>query len=192
MRRLLFRMLRSANSGDHPWKRQWFYPFKERLLDRYGIPDGYDLQVLPGKVCFRCSGDRHDPYLWDEDQNQPEPCDRCGGSGWWLPPKNVYLHRFKLWGGVFHTPRMQPPASPFHPLVEEPVMTFEGLLPRREVDQNEAARCALLLVLVFEPSTWVKMHWLAANNLWRRLRRRSDYLKRWLRAWREDDDSIPF
>lgn len=92
LKRLTSWLLYYANSDPPPMARQEFYALKTRLLQRYGMADGTDIQWIV-KHCWNCEArGRKDPYCW-----------KCGGSGvyeqFW-----VVLVRWNLGGRVFHVP----------------------------------------------------------------------------------------
>ncbi len=96
-RNTLAKLLHLANASPPLLLKRDFYRVKERLLARYGSPDGVDLQHIPGKICFGCHGSGMD--MWRE-----EYCERCDGSGWWKSPKWICLDRYRFGDYVFHIP----------------------------------------------------------------------------------------
>jgi hypothetical protein len=94
---VLSHLLHLANASPPAMLKRDFYRVKDRLLKKYGEPDGCDVQHIKGKVCFRCHGSGTD--LWREDY-----CERCDGSGWWRSPKWICLDRWRFGRYVFHIP----------------------------------------------------------------------------------------
>jgi hypothetical protein len=146
-KRLLGRFLHLANSdpgfGD---ERKAFYAIKDRILTRWGEPDGTDVQHIAGKTCFGCDGTgQFVHYSGDQDY-----CERCGGSGWWRHPAWVVLQRYRLGGYSFHIPRERVYHEP-----QPNVTNIEGFV--QHADYGVKARDAWLwLALIFDRRLWWK------------------------------------
>lgn len=182
---LELRWFRAANVG-HP---HGFYPFKDRMLKRFGVMVGYDTQEL-GKMCLTCDGSGS----WIDGKS----CWSCGGSGIYRTA-TVYLQRWELCGDVYHVP-----VRFFGDIPEEfrkrgPVQEFEGLIRNLPSDEEKAAavRAFRRLLLRFEPLTFLelmKAHWLGGlmgfrvRLAWRlfRLRERMELFPI------AKDDEVPF
>lgn len=81
-----------------------FYRVKDAILRKYGKPDGYDIQHIEGKQCYKCRGtgryDRWDNYgIYD-----PDTCWGCAGTGWYRDPQWNCLERFLFGPYTFHRP----------------------------------------------------------------------------------------
>ena len=136
---------RIANVG-HP---TGFYPFKDRMLKRFGVMVGYDEQELD-RFCRTCEGSG-----WFSAR---EKCDSCGGSGIYQTV-TVYLERWELCGEVYHVP-----VKFFGDIPEEfrkrgPLQTFEGLIRKLPNDEERLAaeRAFRRLLLRFEPLTFLQL-----------------------------------
>lgn len=84
-------------ANANPSDRSAFYAIKDRLLRRYGKPDGVDVQELT----TRCWG-------WRDDYGDVIGCDgrlctKCGGTGI-FSCRYVHLERYRLGKYVFHIP----------------------------------------------------------------------------------------
>lgn len=102
--------------------RQRFYAMKQRICERYGTPDGYDIQHFDGKKCFGCDGTGIHEY-WDSgDQDY---CWKCGGSGWFKRERWVTLKRWRVGNRVFHQPDGVSYEKPT-PVLRN--ITFEGFI----------------------------------------------------------------
>lgn len=99
MQKIIGHLMYLANNEGikQPW-----YALKDKLLDRYGSNDGYDLQYLPGKQCFSCNGTGiYTQYsTWRENH---EYCYNCN-HGWYKLPSYVVLERIRVGKYVFHRP----------------------------------------------------------------------------------------
>lgn len=171
--------LTKANAGNYSEKQLWFYPFKERLLRKCGIPDGYDKQVLQ-KVCYRCRGTgefvslcrvcvymgdcRNCRYV-DSDEEADEKanrCPRCGGTGFYSNQTH-YLLRFRLRDKVFHIPAHGTDANPFDG--KPPVNVYTQLLKHIAVTPQEARVSMRKLFLWFDLKTCIRYE---RNRLWQK------------------------
>lgn len=94
---LLSFLLHHANrlGRDH-----YFYKVKKKLLEKYGTPDGYDIQIIDGKPCFSC----HGTGIYNRFMDGACDCDRCGGNGYYKDPFFVQLNRYNLGDFSFHVP----------------------------------------------------------------------------------------
>lgn len=81
-----------------------FYRVKDTILRKHGKPDGYDIQHIEGKKCYKCGGtgryDRWDSYgIYD-----PDSCWGCAGTGWYKDPRWNCLQRYRFGRYIFHRP----------------------------------------------------------------------------------------
>lgn len=135
----------AANVG-HP---HGFYPFKERMLKRFGKMVGYDEQELD-RFCWTCEGSG-----WFTAR---ERCEKCGGTGIY-ETTTVYLQRWELCGEIYHVP-----VRFFGDIPEEfrkrgPVKTFQGLIRHLpdDIERTAAERGFRRLLLRFEPLTFLEL-----------------------------------
>lgn len=77
-----------------------FYEIKSKLLKKYGKSIGYDLQQIPGKLCYSCKGTGKE----FDDTDDEEGCSCCGGSGYYKDPFYVVLTKYQLGKYQFHQP----------------------------------------------------------------------------------------
>lgn len=167
-------LLSLANAGSYPYKLK-FYQVKDFILERYGIPDGYDLQILED-ACYNCDG---------------AGCWRCDKGVW--SRRQWYLLRFKLGRHVFHQPVGFLPAQ--YDRQKDLRETIKGRICHAPVDYRLAERAAFRLMRKYQPILWL---WVHKDRLWRAL-----YLLRvrtvW--AWRrlldrlykhDSDREVPF
>jgi hypothetical protein len=85
-----------ANSATYPEKWDIFYPLKDELLRKYGIPDGWDLQVIKNE-CWDCNGTGE--CFFDQSD-----CYACDGTGIYSQ-RSVRLDRYRLGDRVYHIPQ---------------------------------------------------------------------------------------
>ena len=162
IRHILGAFLHAANARPPYLERRAFYAMKERILDRWGTPDGYDLQHFLARICFACNGTGW-RYGWDwadeddDDYAQVHRCDHCSGTGEYMSAKTIGLDRYRLGRYVFHVPHQVPRNRP----VFGGTKTFEGRLnhatPRFYI--NEEA--AMWLALAFDRPMFLRLfgHW---------------------------------
>lgn len=130
-------LLHKANSSP-PWEfKKDFYELKQRILQRFGTPDGHDVQHIPGKECYGCDGTGIFKY------SEYDTCERCYGSGWYKQPVWVVLRRYRFGRYVFHSPesrsytRPDPDITRIHGYVEH------ARYPGRQHDLAFAWLCLL-------------------------------------------------
>ncbi len=146
MKRLLGKLLHMANSSP-PWgqSKVMFYAMKERILARYGTPDGYDVQHIPGKICFGCDGTGQFEHM-SGDQDY---CYRCGGNGWYKSPVWVALARHRLGNYVFHTPKERWYQEP-----KPNATNIEGYVQHKFYRGLQPEVAMLWLALIFDRKLW--------------------------------------
>ncbi len=83
-------------------REQW-YPLKQKLCDRYGVNNGYDIQYIEGKRCFSCEGTGVYAKFTHYTGIKRELCYRCD-NGWYKKPCYVLLERIKVGNYAFHKP----------------------------------------------------------------------------------------
>lgn len=131
------KLLILANAGFYSEKKL-FYRIKDQILERFGIPDGYDLQIIE-HYCYACDG---------------LGCFRCDKGVW--DRKKWYLLRYKLGSHVFHQPvRTLPPGYDIRNDLREIV---KGKIRHNFVDPREAQRAALCLIRKYDTKLWFKIH----------------------------------
>lgn len=152
---LLGNVLHCANSGPSLAIRSRFYALKERILQRYGTGDGFDVQHIV-KECWNCDGTGRvyeDMFhLGVTTSIFMGKCHRCTDGVYeqfW-----VRLERHRLGEHVFHTPRERYYQDP-ELVLQHPVI--EGYVRHREYPGHLPAEAALWLFLVFEPRTFFKV-----------------------------------
>lgn len=95
----------AAQAPNREFKRL-IYACKSALLSRAAVKDGYDLQVIPAKICFRCDGTGlQDLPYFDEEERK---CPWCLGTGNYIEEKRIYLQRFSVNGRTYHCPTDKP------------------------------------------------------------------------------------
>lgn len=100
--KILSTLLHHANRNC---KRKEFYALKQKLVKEYGRFKGYDLQYIPGKKCYSCSGKgRFRKYHYYYRYHYYETCWNCGGDGWYKIRRLVLLARYEFGEYEFHQP----------------------------------------------------------------------------------------
>lgn len=122
-----------------------FYRVKDKILDRYGIVTGYDVQFIEGKKCYSCNGTgvhhKLDNYrIWNT-----ESCWHCYG-GWYKRPMWVLLARKVIGRYTFHKPakREYSVKNPFIPALNDKVI--DGYINHRPWKHSHLAVYALFLI----------------------------------------------
>lgn len=83
-----------------------FYAIKDRILKKYGVSDGYDIQHIPGKRCWSCGGTgRHYYYsnTYPYKAYDSTDCYHCNW-GWYKLPQWICLERKRFGKFTFHRP----------------------------------------------------------------------------------------
>lgn len=193
---------RPPRGKDH---KQRFYAMKQRICQRFGSLDGFDVQHFVGKQCFGCDGSGVH-YYWSGDRDY---CWRCGGSGWFKRERWVVLARWRIGVRIFHQPSGVSYETPSLPLRRT---TIEGFIEHdyHGFWHDEAAMWLALLfdwkllgMLLAEGTTYCKWpRWLGpmvqlkqligvARRLMRSLRTNRDSYSRRLKCPVAQED-IPF
>lgn len=138
-----------VNSNDQI--KQAFYPTKDKILHKYGTPDGYDVQHLT-KKCYKCNGTGY---------KELEKCYSCNNGIF----DNVWceLKRYTLGGHLFHSfsKRYTFPVtmnmrygSPY----PQDIRTFiDGYIVHEETNYNQAVEIFYLLLLLFDVKRFFKL-----------------------------------
>lgn len=193
---MIDRLLHICNSEPYCFgSKDEFYALKSRLLERYGTPDGYDVQHIPGKPCWSCEG--------TGGLYEPCGCYKCGGSGWFKHPVWISLKRHRFGRFVFHTPENRSYVKP-----KPDVTNIEGYVKHACYSRRQVQWAALVLSLLFARQVFWRLASERINSLWicRVTKRRCIDCKRhtWCDKWRcvtcqvlhergvIDDDEIPF
>lgn len=96
----MFTAFLTCNNADGWEDRKLFYVLKNEILDKYGIENGYDIQVL-NKHCYGCDGTGVWNYYYHGDND--ETCLKCNGTGVYSS-KHIVLKRYILNKVLFHKP----------------------------------------------------------------------------------------
>lgn len=131
-------------------EKEAFYQLKTKLLNRFGIRDGYDMQLLPPVRCRRCRGTGR---VYEEDEQEVIDCEDCDGTGNYHDTAYVVLNRFRLGRFVFHQPfaryRRHTLPELFVYLLDDPNRQIQG--KTRKVPTRWSAEAKCWLFLLFEP-----------------------------------------
>ncbi|GEM_PF-5562974 len=172
---------RIANASGSQWTRLLFYEFKNNFLDRHGVPDGWDLQVLD-KQCWTCGGTGKFAG-WDD-------CWDCGATGIYRRVR-VVLWRYRLGGDVYHCPDFTGPDG-WLDLTEQmnfPRETIEHLIEHRRPNWWIGVAAGLALFIRYDrpkalelvrhvnregyqhiiPTWWVRRVWWPLRSKWAQL-----------------------
>jgi len=192
---MIGRLLHIANSYPNAVDKERFYAMKERILKRYGEPDGSDVQHIPGKECWSCGGTG---VLWE-----PGGCYKCMGDGWFKRPVWIVLNRFRLGRFTFHVPRERS--------YEEPipnVTRITGYVTHPDYGYRKTEWACIALGLIFDRSLgwkglcekWDQQRWLRGirrrcvdcnRHTWYWRKWRCNHCQRLVDAGRLDEE-VPF
>lgn len=82
-----------------------FYGVKNKLLAKYGVHIGYDVQFIQGKKCHSCGGTGiYTGYYWESGQKWTDTCNNCWG-GWYKRNTWNILQRLQFGNYIFHQPK---------------------------------------------------------------------------------------
>ncbi len=144
---------RLANAGNYVEKRQWFYPFKTRFLNRFGTLEGWDFQTIEHE-CYRCNGTGLVDIETGGSQgmafHRQFDCNHCRCGVY--RTNHHWLQRWDLQGATYHIPE-----DPWPRPTE--FREIEGRITHPQPENPNASRRAMLrLFLRHEPLLWVDYH----------------------------------
>lgn len=145
---LLGEVLHVANATPPVLAKSDFYRMKDRLLRRFGTPDGFDVQHIV-KECHACYGQK---TITEEIRNcgvvvsVERNCRRCNGTGvyeqFW-----THLLRYTIGQRQFHLPERKFYEDP-HLELQRPMIT--GYVTHRRYPFYFSNEAFLLLALLFD------------------------------------------
>lgn len=149
---LLGDVLHIANSRPPLIRQREFYALKDKLLQRYGTSDGFDVQHIK-KECWSCDGTGkayRDAFVFGQWRSvYVGKCFRCNNGVYhefW-----VRLERYRLGRHTFHIPKERTSADPGlvmqHPMIE-------GYIRHHDYPGHLPLEAAFWLFLVFEPAVF--------------------------------------
>ena len=145
------RWLETANAAEYFDKHAVFYPLKSRLLRRFAVPDGYDVQTIKkpcwcGDGVWRGIDDQLPRALW-------ERCHKCSGTGIYSN-RQIALRRWLLNGTLFHEPAPEV-------FIEDisPAEHINGLIKHSPTSSTAGNRAMLRLLLRYEPRRWLQVQY---------------------------------
>lgn len=152
-----------ANAATYPRKQDLFYPFKARLLNRFGTMVGWELQSID-TLCAICYGSGKNFYFTEATSRRrrfTRDCHSCNGSGVYKTAEH-WLQTWEIGPQdnpfVYHLP-----ATP----TEIPVNYTErqGRIEHdTTITPQQGHRCMMRLLLRHEPLTWFNAHtWTVAH-----------------------------
>lgn len=208
---LLGEVLHCANSRPPDIKERQFYALKDRLLQRYGTGDGFDVQHIK-QDCWDCDGTgklyAEYMHLGHLTSIYVGKCKRCTDGiyrQFW-----VRLERYRLGRHVFHTPKERyyndPGLTMQRPLID-------GYIRHHNYPGHLPLEAAFWLFLAFEPRLFWQMFghlgahkaktpicWLSNQVYW--ISCIPDNIRRKFQHWKwriessfkrfDPDDEIPF
>lgn len=195
-------LLAAANSCDSrpylSWKSAFFYPFKEKLLKRYGTFKGYARQSIPKGECYACNN------AWEDIS---EGCTHCDGTGiykeiYYLEVYQLGIRQFlvPLPRGMFSNGRYLSPVTCNWEVPEPIVLTIEGRTEHVRVSIHDARRAIIILLLLFDLQGFLWHTRREVHNLLLKRCRVYRWLHEELFVWpwprrtrrQTEDDGIPF
>ncbi len=160
-------MLHKANAAEYSEKKEIFYPFKRRFLERYASAAGYDRQEITKKC--RCDNGIWRPNCsrcWDgcEDSGtgcpREETCYKCNGTGIYFR-KTFYLKRYLLNNALYHVLLGDREGSVLASMESDGEMTPVNILTAKithdTVPRQEGRKAAFALLRRYETVTYIKL-----------------------------------
>lgn len=156
---MIARLLHICNTN--PWclnhDKETFYALKQRLLEKHGVPDGYDVQKIEGKPCWSCDGSG----TFYHYSGPPEMCFKCYGSGWFKHPVWVTLKRYRFGRYVFHTPEDRSYQKP-----DPDVTNIIGYVRHADYSWRTVQWAAISLTLLCERRFFWPLLWDELRRIW--------------------------
>lgn len=138
-------MFAICNAGAYLERQIYFYPLKNKLLKKYGIADGYDLQKIE-RQCWQCEGTGIDEW------HDSEQCTFCEGTGIYKTVE-IVLARCKLGKKVYHLP------TDILSVQVAPKNIIRGLVCHKRPTRKEFLKALKILLLVYDfPSFYSLMY----------------------------------
>jgi len=131
-----------------------FYAIKNRILQQYGVLQGYELQFIEGKKCFSCGGDG----IYEGWSYKAE-CYKCDGTGWYKLPVYNILSLLKFGKYVFHQPFGRSYKKP-----DISVKIIEGYI---EHDKAKYGATALTILYLLYEKGYIKRWYKSTGIGWR-------------------------
>ena len=162
---MIGKLLHIANSSASTVDKRAFYAMKERILRSYGTLDGYDIQFIPGKICFSCEGSGvYVGYHTFSGDQWEDTCNRCFGTGYFKDPVWVVLDRYRLGSFVFHCPQERLRKEPDPQDVPATVKRINGYVSHKHYGYRKVVWATLLLAIRFRDAPlWRR----CVSQLWR-------------------------
>ena len=146
-------------------RNEYFYKIKNRILSKYSIHLGYDVQFIAGKKCFTCGGTgTYEGYDFKDD------CRNCDGTGWYKLPVYNILARVQFGNYLFHQPFKRTFIKP--KTISSPII--QGYITH---NRSQYGKFALFILFLFFDKHYLKRCFGIARSKWHR------YWKYNKRAW---------
>lgn len=150
--RIIARLLWMANTRPPAVHRREFYDLKDRLLHRYAIAVGEDIQRIR-KVCWDCDGSGvvNGRWISEAAAYSLAECDRCDGTGIY---NTIYvaLKRWDFAGYVFHQPQCR-----LYKLRPGDQVAIEGYVQHANLKGHRAKEAQLWLALLCDRRLFWRM-----------------------------------
>lgn len=161
LKRLLGFILHVANSSPPILRKGDFYELKTWLLQKWGTPDGFDVQHIQ-KLCWSCDGSG----IYKHWRYGRIKCNRCYHG--WYQDDYIRLDRYMLGNFLFHHPVKRWPGY----LASESfkaLANITGYVEHTRYFGHMPSECAHWLFLVFRPHIFANVFGHTGHS-WRGLR----------------------
>ena len=155
MKTILSWLLHHANRNG---KNEHFYAIKNRLIKKYGVFIGYDVQFIEGKKCWSCGETGvYKGINWRTDESFEDKCWHCL-DGWYKSPVWNILGKYQFGKYTFHQPYQRVYSKPD---ISSPVI--EGYIEHKKSRWSSFA--CFVLFLLFEKN-FLKRYYRESGNGW--------------------------
>lgn len=152
--KLLGRLLFLGNNNPGSISKSEFYSLKEDILKKYAIKVGFDIQHIPGKICFNCAGTGTYIAVWGDDVE--DSCDCI--TGYFKDPVWNLLYKYKLGRYSFHMPAKRYYSAPIitEKFIRKPT-TIQGYINHgNKIPAKKSILATLVLFAVFRKTDALK------------------------------------
>jgi len=158
-----------ANSGTYSGKQSFYSNVKTIILDKFGIFDGYDQQIIK-KECWSCHGTGLYKHYWYECGElmciKQEKCYSCIKGVY--STRQFFLKRYILNENIYHIP------CDFEPIVGPIKNKINGIIKHETVNSEQAYRAYIILLFLYNKN---KFYCLIKDMIQEEIRLKTNWIR---------------